>query len=236
MLDRLRAGETWDLVVIGGGATGLGTAVDAVARGYRTLLLEAHDFAKGTSSRSTKLVHGGVRYLAQGHLGLVREALHERGLLPQRRLTWSTTSPSWSPPIRGGQRPYYGIGLKAYDLLAGQLGLGASRVVGRDEALRRVPTLRPDGLRGGVVYHDGQFDDARLAIALVRTAVDLGGMALNYCLSTALDQARGPGLGGRGARRRDRRDIRDRREGRRQRHRGLRRRGPTARRPRLCRR
>jgi glycerol-3-phosphate dehydrogenase len=186
MLDRLRAGETWDLVIIGGGATGLGTAVDAAKRGHRAVLLEAHDFAKGTSSRSTKLVHGGVRYLAQGHLGLVREALRERGLLRQnaphlvRELAFVVPAYSW------WARPYYGIGLKAYDLLAGHRGFGASRVIGRDESLRRAPALRPDGLRGGVVYHDGQFDDARLAIALMRTATDLGASALNYLPVTGL--------------------------------------------------
>jgi glycerol-3-phosphate dehydrogenase len=186
MLDRLRAGGTWDIAVIGGGATGLGTAVDAAARGHRTVLLEAHDFAKGTSSRSTKLVHGGVRYLAQGRLGLVREALRERGLLRQnaphlvRELAFVVPAYSW------WARPYYGIGLKAYDLLAGHLGFDASRVIGRDEALRRASALRPDGLRGGVVYHDGQFDDARLAIALMRTATDLGASALNYLPVTGL--------------------------------------------------
>src|SRR5262249_26440030 len=159
MLDRLRAGGTWDIVVIGGGATGLGAAVDAAARGHRTVLLEAHDFAKGTSSRSTKLVHGGVRYLAQGRLGLVREALRERGLLPQNAPALWRGLAFVVPAYSSWARPYYGVGLKAYDLLAGHLGFDASRVIGRGEALRRVTALRPDGLRGGVVYHDGQFDD-----------------------------------------------------------------------------
>ncbi len=186
MLDRLRAGGTWDILVIGGGATGLGTAVDAAARGHRTVLLEAHDFAKGTSSRSTKLVHGGVRYLAQGRLGLVREALRERGLLRQnaphlvRDLAFVVPAYSW------WARPYYGIGLKAYDLLAGHLGFGALAGHRPRRGAAPRPALRPDGLRGGVVYHDGQFDDARLAIALMRTATDLGASALNYLPVTGL--------------------------------------------------
>jgi glycerol-3-phosphate dehydrogenase len=187
MLDRVRAGETWDLVVIGGGATGLGTAVDAAARGYRTLLLEAHDFAKGTSSRSTKLVHGGVRYLAQGHLGLVREALHERDRLRRNAPHLIHDLAFLIPAYTWWARPYYGLGLRIYDWLAGSRKLGASRTVSRAEALERVPTLEPAGLRGGVVFGDGQFDDARLAIALLRTLTDdLGGLALNYAPVTGL--------------------------------------------------
>jgi len=178
-LERLRAGGTWDLVVIGGGATGLGTAVDAATRGYSTLLLEAHDFAKGTSSRSTKLVHGGVRYLARGQVGLVREALRERGRL-FRNASHIVHSRSFLVPAYGRwERPYYALGLWLYDRLAGGLGLGRSRSVGRDEALRLVPTVRAEGLRGGVVYEDGQFDDARLAVALMRTADHHGATVLN---------------------------------------------------------
>jgi glycerol-3-phosphate dehydrogenase len=179
LIDRLRAEEVWDFVVIGGGATGLGTAVDAASRGFSTLLLEADDFAGGTSSRSTKLIHGGVRYLAQGNLKLVREALHERGILLRNaphlahRLEFLVPCSSW------GGIAYYGLGLKAYDLLAGSSGLGGSRPVGRLEALRLAPTLDPRRLRGGIVYADGQFDDARFAIALVRTLFDLGGLAIN---------------------------------------------------------
>ena len=179
LLAQVGAGGAWDLVVIGGGATGLGSGLDAASRGYRTLLLEAHDFAKGTSSRSTKLVHGGVRYLAQGRIGLVREALHERGVLLRNAPHLVHARPFLVPAYSRWTRPYYGIGLKAYDLLAGRRSLGASRSVGRIEALRLIPTLRVDRLRGGVVYRDGQFDDARLAIALYRSMVDAGGVALN---------------------------------------------------------
>ncbi len=191
LLDRLRKGETWDIVVIGGGATGLGTAVDAATRGFRTLLLEAHDYAKGTSSRSTKLVHGGVRYLAQGNIGLVREALHERTLLSRNAphlvhaLDFVVPSYSWWGV------PYYGVGLKVYDLLAGRHGFGHAETISREEARNRVPTLVNDGLRGGVVYQDGQFDDSRLAVALVRTFLDWGGTALNYLPVTGLCKTRG---------------------------------------------
>jgi glycerol-3-phosphate dehydrogenase len=180
MLDRVRSTEQWDMVVIGGGATGLGIAVDAAARGYRTLLLEAVDYAKGTSRRSTKLVHGGVRYLAQGNIRLVREALHERGLLSRNAPHLVHALPFVIPLYHWWQVPWYGIGLKMYDLLAGRLNIGRSRIVGRDAALQRVPTLESDGLHGGVVYYDGQFDDSRLAITLLRTFTDLGGTALNY--------------------------------------------------------
>ncbi len=179
LLDRARAGGRWDVLVIGGGSTGLGSAVDAASRGYSTLLLEADDFARGTSSRSTKLVHGGVRYLAQGNVGLVREALAERATLLRnaphlvRRFPFLVPSYSWSGTT------YYGAGLKAYDLLAGGDGIGGSRVVGRPEATALCPTLNRRRLRGGVVYHDGQFDDARFAIALARTLIDLGGVPLN---------------------------------------------------------
>lgn len=189
LLERLRSRQLWDIVVIGGGATGLGTAVDASARGYRTLQLEAYDFAKGTSSRSTKLVHGGVRYLAQGDLGLVREALHERGLLRRNAPHLVHDLSFVVPAYRWWEQPFYGFGLKLYDILAGDLAWGASRPVSREEALERVPTLEPSGLRGGVVYFDGQFDDARLAVALLRTVLDQGGVALNYMPVTALRKA-----------------------------------------------
>ena len=179
LIERAGDGAVWDLVVIGGGATGLGTAVDAASRGLSTLLLEADDFARGTSSRSTKLIHGGVRYLAQGNIKLVCEALHERGVLLRNaphlahRLDFLVPAYSW------GGIAYYGLGLKAYDLLAGSTDLGGSRPVGLAEALRLAPTLESRHLRGGIVYADGQFDDARFAIGLVRTLVDLGGVALN---------------------------------------------------------
>lgn len=177
---RVQSKEPWDFVVIGGGATGLGCAVDASHRGYRTLLLEQQDFAKGTSSRSTKLVHGGVRYLKQGNISLVMEALHERGLLCQNaphlvhHLEFVVPAYSW------WEGPFYGIGMKLYDRLAGQLGLGPSRILSKDETLERIPTIEQDGLLGGVCYFDGQFDDARLAIHLAQTVFDQGGTALNY--------------------------------------------------------
>ncbi len=178
-LDRLRAGGTWDVVVIGGGATGLGSAVDAAVRGYRTVLLEARDFAQGTSSRSTKLIHGGVRYLAQGDIPLVREALHERGVLFRNAPHLVHSREFVVPAYRWREIPFYGIGLKVYDLLAGRYNLRRSRWIGPADVVVRIPSLVRTGLRGGIVYTDGQFDDARLAIALARTLVDLGGTALN---------------------------------------------------------
>jgi glycerol-3-phosphate dehydrogenase len=190
-LHRLRQGTTWDLVIIGGGATGLGSAVDAASRGYRVLLLDAHDFAKGTSSRSTKLIHGGVRYLAQGRLGLVREALHERAVLLRNAPHVVHLRDFLVPAYRRFDRPFYGLGLAAYDLLAGSPRALRSYRVGREEALVHAPTLRVSGLRGGVVYRDGQFDDARLAIALLRTIEALGGLALNYVQVTGLPRRAG---------------------------------------------
>src|SRR4051794_16842179 len=178
-LGKLREGGVWDLVVIGGGATGLGTAVDAATRGYRTLLLERDDFAKGTSSRSTKLVHGGVRYLAGGQVGLVREALHERGRLLRNAPHLVHGLAFLVPAYRWWDRPYYGLGLWLYDRLAGGHSLGRSGPVSRRFACGLTPGLRQEGLRGGVVYHDAQFDDARLALALARTADDRGGTVLN---------------------------------------------------------
>ena len=178
--------SAWDIIIIGGGATGLGCAVDAAARGYRTLLLEQSDFAKATSSRSTKLIHGGVRYLQQGNVGLVLEALRERGLLTHNaphlvgHLSFIVPNYTW------WEAPFYGIGLKIYDLLAGKLGLGPSKHLSREETLHRIPTLEPIGLRGGTIYYDGQFDDARLAICLARTAAGLGAALINYMQVTSL--------------------------------------------------
>jgi glycerol-3-phosphate dehydrogenase len=191
LVAQINARQHWDLVVIGGGATGLGTAVDAAARGYTTLLLEAADFAKGTSSRSTKLVHGGVRYLAQGNVGLVYDALRERGRMRRNAPHLVHTLPFVVPAYDWWSRPFYGAGLLLYSLMAGSLGLGASRIISRDEALRLAPTLEPRGLRGGVVYYDGQFDDARMAIALLRTLHDQGGTALNYAPVTSLIKTNG---------------------------------------------
>ena len=178
--------EPWDIAVIGGGATGVGVAVDAASRGLDVVLVEAHDFGKGTSSRSTKLVHGGVRYLEQGNVPLVMSALKERGLLRQNAphlvhdLAFVVPNYSW------WEAPFYGIGLKLYDLLAGKYGFGASKLLSKEETLERLPALEPEELRGGVVYYDGQFDDARLLIHLAMTAADYGGTLVNYCPATGL--------------------------------------------------
>jgi glycerol-3-phosphate dehydrogenase len=181
----------WDVVVIGGGATGLGTAVEGAARGYRTLLLEARDFAQGTSSRSTKLIHGGVRYLARGNVSLVRESLHERGILLRNAPHLVHARDFVVPAYHWHELPYYGIGLKLYDLLAGRLGLGTSHWISRAEVQNKIPTIRGNGLRGGVVYTDCQFDDARLAITLARTAAGLGGALLNHLPVTGLSKQGG---------------------------------------------
>jgi glycerol-3-phosphate dehydrogenase len=183
-LDRLT--EQFDVAIIGGGATGLGAAVESAARGYRTVLLEAHDFAKGTSSRSTKLVHGGVRYLAQGNLGLVREALRERGRLRRNAPHLVGDLGFIVPAYAWWSGPYYGVGLKLYDLLAGRFRLGKSRSLDRDAVLAALPTLEPEQLKGGILYIDGQFDDARLAVTLALTATDLGALVLNRTPVVAL--------------------------------------------------
>ena len=181
MLARLaRRSEPWDMVVIGGGATGAGVALDAASRGYAVALLEQSDFGTGTSSRSTKLVHGGVRYLAQGHLALVREALRERSILRANAPHVVTDLPLIIPAYDWWERPFYGSGLALYDMLGGRSAFGRSRLLSRAATLQRLPTIRPDGLRGGVEYHDGQFDDARLLINLIQTAVAHGAVALNY--------------------------------------------------------
>ena len=181
----------WDVLVIGGGATGLGTAVDAAARGYRTALLEQGDFAKGTSSRSTKLIHGGFRYLRQGNVGLVRESLRERGLLLRNAPHLVRAIPFVLPAYGAWEKIFYGAGLKLYDVLAGGLGLGKTRLLSREETLRQLPTLSPAKLFGGVQYFDGQFDDARLAICLAQTLHDHGGVAINYCPVATLLKSNG---------------------------------------------
>jgi glycerol-3-phosphate dehydrogenase len=181
MLDRLSGDDRfWDLLIVGGGATGLGIAVDAASRGYRTALVEQHDFAKATSSRSTKLVHGGVRYLEQGNITLVRDALHERAILARNAPHLVHTLGFVVPAYRRWERPYYGIGLRIYDTLAGRRRLGHSRLLSRDETREMLPTLRSEGLRGGTLYYDAQFDDARLAINLAQTAADHGAVLANY--------------------------------------------------------
>ena len=178
--------EPWDVVIVGGGAVGMGVAVDAASRGYDVLLVEQHDFGKGTSSRSTKLVHGGVRYLEQGAISLVMEALKERGLLRQNAPHLVKDLPFVVPNYEWWEAPFYGVGLKVYDLLAGRYGFGRSELLSRDETLARLPTIKTEGLRGGVVYYDGQFDDARLLINLAATAVEQGAVTLNYTPATAL--------------------------------------------------
>ena len=181
MLQRLRdEPAVWDVLVIGGGASGLATAVEAAARGYRTALVEQADFAQATSSRSTKLIHGGIRYLQQGRLSLVRESLRERGHLLRNAPQLVHRLPFILPIYAWWERPFYGAGLKLYDQLAGELGIGCSRNLSRDETLAQMPALARAGLRGGILYHDGQFDDARLAITLVQTVADLGGVIVNY--------------------------------------------------------
>ena len=178
--------QPWDLAVIGGGATGMGVAVDAATRGLDVVLVEAHDFGKGTSSRSTKLVHGGVRYLEQGNVALVMSALKERGLLRKNAphlvhdLAFVVPNYSW------WEAPFYGIGLKLYDLLAGKYGFGPSRLLSKEETLDKLPALDPQDLSGGVVYYDGQFDDARLLIHLAMTAAEHGATVVNYCAATGL--------------------------------------------------
>jgi glycerol-3-phosphate dehydrogenase len=191
MLARVKERSTpWDIVVIGGGATGVGVAVDAANRGFAVLLLERMDFGAATSSRSTKLVHGGVRYLEQGNVSLVMEALKERGLLRQNAphlvhdLGFVVPNYSW------WEAPFYGIGMKVYDLLAGKFGFGKSRLLSREETLERLPTIQTNGLRGGVIYYDGQFDDTRLLIHLAATAADQGAVLLNY--APVVEITRGP--------------------------------------------
>jgi len=186
LADLERRTTPWDVIVIGGGATGLGTALEAATRGYRTLLLEAHDFAKGTSSRSTKLVHGGVRYLQQGNVPLVMEALKERGRLLRNAPHVCRNQPFVVPVYDWWDGPFYGVGMKLYDLLAGKLGLGPSTWLSQAQTLALLPTVERRGLRGGIRYHDGQFDDARLAITLMRSIQDAGGVCLNHAPVTGL--------------------------------------------------
>jgi len=179
-------GNCWDIIVVGGGATGVGVAIDAASRGYDTLLLEQNDFGKGTSSRSTKLVHGGVRYLEQGNISLVMEALKERGLLRQNAPHLVSDLAFVVPNYDWWEAPFYGLGLKVYNLLSGKYGFGPSKILSKEETLHLLPTIKTDGLRGGVVYYDGQFDDARLLINMVTTAFEQGATLLNYTEVTGL--------------------------------------------------
>jgi glycerol-3-phosphate dehydrogenase len=179
-ISQLETTKEFDVCIIGGGATGLGTALDAASRGFKTILFDQHDFAKGTSSRSTKLVHGGVRYLQQGNIKLVMEALRERGLLMKNAPHLVHNQKFVVPNYKWWEKPFYGIGLKIYDKMAGKLGLGSSQFLSKEETLQLAPTLDPEDLKGGVLYHDGQFDDARLAISIAQTAAQYGATLLNY--------------------------------------------------------
>ena len=172
--------QSWDVLVIGGGATGLGAAVEAAARGYSTLLVERFDFAKGTSSRSTKLVHGGVRYLEQLNITLVSDALRERGHMLRNAPHLVHDQQFVVPAYSYASLPYYGFGLKVYEWLSGKLSLGRSEILSARATVEKLPGIRREGLRGGILYHDGQFDDSRYAISLLRTLQDLGGTAINY--------------------------------------------------------
>jgi glycerol-3-phosphate dehydrogenase len=189
MIDRLEHTSAWDMVVVGGGATGVGIAVDAASRGYEVALVEQHDFGKGTSSRSTKLAHGGVRYLEQGNISLVMEALKERGLMRQNAPHLVSNLAFVVPNYDWWEAPFYGLGLKVYNVLAGKYGFGNSEILSREETLARLPTIKTEGLLGGVVYYDGQFDDARLLVNLVQTAAEQGATLANYVEAVAVTKA-----------------------------------------------
>lgn len=192
MLSRMKdTSQIWDFIIIGGGATGLGCAIEAASRGYSTLLLEQDDFAKGTSSRSTKLIHGGIRYLQQGNVSLVLEALKERGLLRQNAPHLVHNLPFVVPNYDWWEGPFYGIGLKLYDMLAGKHGFGRSRFLSREKIKQSIPTLETKGLRGGVIYYDGQFDDARLAINMAQTAAEQSATVVNYVQVSGLIKENG---------------------------------------------
>ncbi|MDO8458748.1 MAG: glycerol-3-phosphate dehydrogenase/oxidase, partial [Burkholderiaceae bacterium] len=186
LIARLAEPTRYDLAIVGGGATGLGVALDAALRGFSVVLVESHDFAKGTSSRATKLVHGGVRYLAQGNIALVYEALHERATLLHNAPHIAQPLPFVMPSYKYWEAPFYGVGLKMYDALAGKSGLGATQFLNRTETLQCLPGLKTEGLKGGVKYWDGQFDDARLALALARSAARQGALLINYCRANRL--------------------------------------------------
>jgi len=191
LIDQLKKSNTaieWDFIVIGGGATGLGIAVDAASRGYSTVLLEQADFAKATSSRSTKLVHGGVRYLQKGDVALVREALHERGHLSKNAPHLVKNQRFIIGNYQWWEKPFYTIGLTLYDILAGRMSLGHSIPMSKKDVIRHIPQIEQKHLRGGVSYQDGQFDDSRLAINLMQTAIEHGAVAVNYAGVTGLSR------------------------------------------------
>ena len=191
LLDEARSNEIWDIIVIGGGATGLGTAVDAASRGYRTLLLESHDFGKGTSGRSTKLIHGGVRYLRQGNIKMVNKALRERGRLLKNAPDLVKPLRFVIPCYKWWHKTWYGAGMRVYDALARKLSIAPSRTLSREETIAFLPGINPDNLRGGVEYWDAQFDDTRLLVSLALTCASLGGVLLNYMRVTEFVNERG---------------------------------------------
>ncbi|MDN3505537.1 MAG: glycerol-3-phosphate dehydrogenase/oxidase [Rhabdochlamydiaceae bacterium] len=195
MIKKMNEIPRFDVVIIGGGATGLGAAVDSAARGLKTLLVERDDFAKATSSRSTKLIHGGLRYLQQGNLSLVTEALKERGRLCKNAPHLISHRPFLVPNYHWWEGPFYGFGLKVYDALAGKQGIEKSYHLSKEETLKAIPNLKKDDLRGGVIYYDGQFDDSRLAITLAKTCIDLGGIALNYMCAESFIKENGQIIG-----------------------------------------
>ena len=180
--------EPFDILIIGGGATGVGAAVDAASRGHSVLLLEGADFGKGTSSRSTKLVHGGVRYLQKGDIPLVMDALKERGIMRQNAPHLVSDLAFVVPNYTWWEAPFYGIGMKVYDALAGKYVFGKSRLLSSEETVEKIPTITTNGLRGGVLYYDGQFDDARMLVNMAQTAADQGALLLNYMRVTGLEQ------------------------------------------------
>ncbi|MBK8518160.1 MAG: glycerol-3-phosphate dehydrogenase/oxidase [Saprospiraceae bacterium] len=170
----------WDIVVIGGGATGLGSALDAASRGYKVLCVEKTDFSKGTSSRSTKLIHGGVRYLEQGNFSMVKHALQERWVL-LNNASEATKKLSFVLPVYSWwQFFYYGLGLMLYDFLSGKFSIGKTRLMNKESVLKKIPDLHTDSLKGGIRYFDGQFDDSQICIALARTAISQGATVVNH--------------------------------------------------------
>lgn len=191
MIEQLNAANQWDLVIIGGGATGVGSALDAAARGYKTLLIEGSDFAKGTSSRSTKLVHGGVRYLQQGNIKLVREALRERGNLLKNAPHLTSVQPFIVPVFSVWEKLFYGFGLKFYDLLSGKLSLGKTSILSARETIQKFPSINKKKLLGGILYYDGQFDDSQLVIEIAATASNKGATILNYFKATGFIKTAG---------------------------------------------
>lgn len=191
ILNQFKSNPSFDIVIIGGGATGLGAALDAVTRGYSTLLIEAADFGKGTSSRSTKLVHGGVRYLAQGNIKLVREALHERGRLLKNAAHVTSVQPFVVPVYSLWDKLFYGIGLMVYDVLSGSLSLGKTKWLNKKRTKALLPGIEEKKLVGGVLYYDGQFNDSRLCIDLATTAIAKGAILLNYCRVVGFQKTNG---------------------------------------------